>query len=328
MLYVHSSSRAPLISFARRARVAARRIWKGSQMDGRRFDRWTRLFAARESRRDALRTLLATVAGAAALDGFAGATAQQAALPLGAACASTDQCSQDGGPVACADNGLSRDGALNCCRYADGACPDDASCCAGLYCVNAVCSESPGTQAAVQTAIMPTAPPANGGGSLALGAPCTDSSQCAAASVGTVVCGDSRVDRDRTSFCCLQDGGACGTTDAVCCGSLVCAQGVCAAPQYGNLGPGDVCQTTTDCNQALGPAACDAAADGGSRCCLLAATSCSADDECCGGLVCAENGIASDGGRNCCGDLGAACQDDASCCAYLFCIDGACGHIT
>ncbi|HEU5430590.1 MAG TPA: hypothetical protein VFU81_02950 [Thermomicrobiales bacterium] len=296
-------------------------------MDGRRFDRWTRLFATRDSRRGALRALLGTMAGAAALGGLGRVQAQQAALPLGAACATADQCSQAGGPVACADNGLSHDGALNCCRYADGACPDDASCCAGLYCVNGVCASSQGTQAAVQAAVQPTVQAVNSGGAFALGAPCSDTSQCGASTAGPVVCGDSKVDRDRTSFCCLQDGGACGTTDAVCCGSLICAQGVCAAPQYGNQGPGDACQATTDCSQALGPAACDAAADGASRCCLLAATSCSADDECCGGLVCAENGIASDGGRNCCGNAGAACRSDASCCAYLFCIDGACGHI-
>jgi hypothetical protein len=259
----------------------------------------------------------------AALGGVGVAAAQQSGLQLGAPCASADQCSQDGGPVACADNGLAGDGALNCCRYAGGACQADPGCCAGLYCVTGACSAtSSGLQSASQSA--------NPSGALALGAPCSATSDCAASTAGPVVCGDSRVGRDRTPTCCLQAGGACGTTDAVCCGSLVCSQGVCASPQYGNLGPGDVCQATTDCSQALGPAACgdaNGATDGASRCCLLPATSCSADSECCAGLVCAENGIASDGGRNCCAEAGAACANDASCCAYLFCNAGVCGPI-
>ncbi|HET7092400.1 MAG TPA: hypothetical protein VFI22_02955 [Thermomicrobiales bacterium] len=301
-------------------------------MDGRRFDGWTRRFAARQTRRGALRALLSLTAGAIAGRGAGPASAQQAGLPLGAPCATVDQCSQDGGPVVCADNGLARDGALNCCRNAGGACRSDAGCCAGLYCVDGACSATPGAPIASQTSnqisTRSAIPPGSSGGTAALGAPCTDASQCAASTAGTVVCGDSRVDRDRTRTCCLQDGGACGTTDAVCCGASMCDRGVCGPPQFGNQGPGDICQGTTDCSQALGPAACgDAAADGARRCCLLAATSCSTDDECCGGLVCAENGIASDGGRNCCGDSGAACASDASCCAYLFCIDGACGPI-
>jgi hypothetical protein len=298
-------------------------------MDGCQFDHWTRRFAARRTRRSTLGAAAVTLASAAFGGAFANATAQQAGLPLGAPCATADQCSQAGGPVACADNGLTRDGSLNCCRSAGGACGADNECCAGLDCVNGACGAASTAQSASQSAGQTAGQSVAGSGGFALGAPCTDSSQCAASGAGTAICGDSRVDRDRTRTCCLQDGGACGANDAVCCGSSTCNQGVCGAPQFGNLGPGDACQATTDCSQALGPAICaaKATAGGAARCCLRAAANCSTDDECCDSLVCAENGIASDGGRNCCGQSGTACDADADCCAYLFCMDGACGPI-
>ena len=70
--------------------------------------------------------------------------AQDGALPLGAACTSTSQCTQVGGTTACADNGYVEDGALNCCRGAGGACFDtvySADCCSGLYCREGVCTD-------------------------------------------------------------------------------------------------------------------------------------------------------------------------------------------
>lgn len=64
-------------------------------------------------------------------------------LAPGAACTSTGQCSQAGGSVVCADNGIPADGALNCCRTSGGACTaanDSAGCCGGLICVNGACA--------------------------------------------------------------------------------------------------------------------------------------------------------------------------------------------
>ena len=60
-------------------------------------------------------------------------------LPPGAICTAASQCSQAGGPVACANNGLAVDGGLNCCRYAGGACASDPGCCANLLCLGGVC---------------------------------------------------------------------------------------------------------------------------------------------------------------------------------------------
>lgn len=61
----------------------------------------------------------------------------------GATCLSTSQCSQAGGSVVCANNGLAADGTFNCCRTAGGACSaanDSAGCCANLVCVNGACA--------------------------------------------------------------------------------------------------------------------------------------------------------------------------------------------
>jgi len=63
-------------------------------------------------------------------------------LPLQASCTASSQCSQQGGTVVCADNGIGTDGALNCCRNAGGFCTassNSSSCCGGLLCVNGRC---------------------------------------------------------------------------------------------------------------------------------------------------------------------------------------------
>jgi len=62
-----------------------------------------------------------------------------ALLGLGAACIADEQCSQEGGEVACRDNGLPADGERNCCRYTGGACVGDAGCCIGLQCLDGIC---------------------------------------------------------------------------------------------------------------------------------------------------------------------------------------------
>jgi hypothetical protein len=65
------------------------------------------------------------------------------ALPPGTRCTEARQCDQSAGVTDCADNGISTDGSLHCCRYAGGACTADnhsAGCCHGLLCVNDVCA--------------------------------------------------------------------------------------------------------------------------------------------------------------------------------------------
>ncbi|HET7093276.1 MAG TPA: hypothetical protein VFI22_07360, partial [Thermomicrobiales bacterium] len=124
---------------------------------------------------------------------------------LGASCTSTTQCSQSGGPVVCASNGLGASGAKNCCRNTGGACSDDSNCCLGLYCVNGACGGS-----------------ASGAG-IALGAPCTSADQCSQTG-GETVCADNGFAADGALNCCRNQGGAC-TGDAGCCYGYYCING-------------------------------------------------------------------------------------------------------
>ncbi len=71
--------------------------------------------------------------GAVCVDGSCGGGGERVAcrgLGLGAECTATSQCSQAGGSVVCASNGIAADGARNCCRNTGGACTGDIQCCA------------------------------------------------------------------------------------------------------------------------------------------------------------------------------------------------------
>ncbi|MCC6314582.1 MAG: hypothetical protein IT337_11290 [Thermomicrobiales bacterium] len=281
-------------------------------MDHRRFDELTRGMATATSRRRMLRG----VAGGLLVIAFGArrarrAAAQETNLWPGAACVSSDQCTQYGGPQLCADNGFSEDGALNCCRVRDGLCYIDTHCCGTLTCIDGVCAGD--------------ADPVAIGDGLPLGSACTESAQCGAVAGGQVICGDNYIAADGDLNCCLTEGSACAE-DVECCGQFNCVDGVCGAFAGGDLAPGAYCVATAQCSQALGPATCGVNSDGTENpvCCLIEASPCSTDLECCSGMICADNGISADGGLNCCGAAGAGCASDASCCADLFCIDGAC----
>lgn len=287
-------------------------------MDRHSFDDLARRFGSARSRRAVLGVL-----GGLAVAGLGGrrARAQQGQLGPGERCASTQECSQAGGPLVCADNLVAEDGPLTCCRTESGACQQDSHCCGALTCEGGVCLGADGT----------TEPAATGGG-LALGAVCTETAQCATVSGGVVVCGDNFISDDGPLNCCLEEGSACGASSE-CCGTVNCESGRCGAAagaaagdNGGDLGPGEFCVSSGQCTQALGPAICgDNALSGGATvCCLQEASSCGGDGECCGEAVCADNGIAADGNLNCCGYAGAPCGSDPGCCADLFCIAGAC----
>jgi len=268
-------------------------------------------------------------------------------LPLGSSCTSTSQCSQSGGSVVCADNGLLRDGSLNCCRNQGGACTDPAQCCAALDCVGGVCGGG-----------------SSAGGTLAIGAQCTAASQCSQAG-GAVVCADNGVATDGALNCCRNAGGACANS-AGCCGGLNCVDGTCqGATSGGGLALGAACTSASQCSQAGGAVLCadnGYTDDGALNCCRnaggacsdatfsadccfglycrngvctdLAATGnlplgspCSASNQCDqsgGATVCADNGIAADGALNCCRNAGGACFTQAACCGGLTCTGGVC----
>src|SRR5215203_2145606 len=81
--------------------------------------------------------------GAVCVGGFCGGSGTSGTSTggraLGAACTSTSECSQTGGSVVCASNGIAADGERNCCRNSGGACSADVQCCANFFCVNRTC---------------------------------------------------------------------------------------------------------------------------------------------------------------------------------------------
>ena len=221
-------------------------------------------------------------------------TSAAGALPLGAACTADVECSQVGGPVVCADNGLPFDGPRNCCRNAGGACTASTHCCAGLSC------------GANQTCTTGTPPPPPSG-TLPLGAACTETSQCAQPGTGgAVVCADNGIATDGALNCCRNAGGAC-TAGANCCAGFLCVAGICSSstppppPPPAGLPLGSSCTSASQCDQTGGA------------------------------VVCADNGIATDGAFNCCRNAGGACttaNNSASCCGALLCVNGVCGGTT
>jgi hypothetical protein len=211
---------------------------------------------------------------------------------LGASCSATSECSQSGGSVVCASNGLSDDGAKNCCRNSGGACSTDLQCCAGYYCINGRC----GGEQSGGGSTSGSSSGSSGGGNLAPGESCTASNQCSQ-SGGSTVCGNNGIDSDGRLNCCRNEGGRCSDSvySSDCCGGLYCRDGVCKGLETdGSLALGAECTETAQCDQ------------------IEETTSC------------ADNGIASDGALNCCRYARGGCGDDSHCCAGLLCVDYVC----
>jgi hypothetical protein len=107
-------------------------------MDGRRFDRITRMVTRPTTRRAAVRGLVAAIA--AQLVGAPRVAARQGdSLGAGDTCYDDSQCAAADAALVCADNGFDYDGPFNCCAGAGGACDLDEGCCGTLVCVNGMC---------------------------------------------------------------------------------------------------------------------------------------------------------------------------------------------
>jgi hypothetical protein len=292
--------------------------------------------------------------GAVCVNGTCGGGGGGGGRGLGAECTSTSQCSQAGGSVVCASNGVPGDGDRNCCRNNGGACTADIQCCANLFCVNGVCGGS-------SSGTTPS-------GGLALGAQCTSSQQCTQ-SGGATVCADNGFDGDGPLNCCRNEGGACTgvSYSADCCGGLYCVNGVCTNNTSGGLAIGAQCNQSGQCSQASGAAVCASNGidtDGAFNCCRNNGGACAQDTNCCGGLLCVngvcgsgggsggtvglggqcassnecsqdggavacdDNGIASDGPLNCCRGNGGGCTAGSHCCGGLDCIQGVCSPLS
>ena len=290
--------------------------------------------------------------GAVCANGTCGGGASTGGRALGSQCTSTSECSQSGGSVVCASNGVTADGERNCCRNSGGACTSDIQCCANLFCVNGTCG---GTTSGTTTTTS---------GGLAPGAQCTSTQQCSQ-SGGATVCADNGFDGDGPLNCCRNEGGACtgGDYSAGCCGGLYCVNNVCTNNRTGGLALGASCTQTGQCSQSAGAAVCATNgidSDGSLNCCHNNGGWCDRDTVCCGGLRCGngvcgtgggsggtiglggqcaatgecsqaggavfcdDNGIASDGPLNCCRYEGGGCSAGSQCCGGLDCNDGVC----
>ena len=263
-----------------------------------------------------LRGLLGGAFGALTFSRRRRTSAQAAMIAPGGTCSSTDDCLQTAGEqtIVCGDYGIATDGNLNCCRNLGGACASGSGCCGVLECVGGVCLGGDGSGAT----------PGGSVSGLPVGSPCTVSSQCLSAISGTVICASNNVADDGELNCCLLVGGACGGFDESCCGDLLCQEGLCAAPTFGGLMPGETCTANLECSQAEGPAICGGVGTAESACCRLEVSTCGDDADCCGALVCGDNLIAADGALTCCGGTGEPCGSDAACCGNNYCIEGTC----
>ena len=287
--------------------AAARDPGKEPRMDNQRFDDLARSLATGVSRRRLLRGLLGGAAAGAVTVARGGVADAQTGLAPGAVCTASGQCSQSGGTTICADNGISTDGALNCCRNTGGTCTSGNGCCGALRCTSGTC----------QSATT---------GGLAPGAACTSTTQCSQTG-GAVSCADNGISTDGALNCCRVQGGTC-TTGSGCCGDLRCVNGVCGGSTAGGLAPGATCTSTSQCSQTGGAVTCadnGIASDGALNCCRGGGGVCTAGNQCCGTFVCADNGISGDGSLNCCNNVGGACANGASCCGSLLCVNGICG---
>lgn len=138
------------------------------------------------------------------IDGICGGSSTSGLLP-GAACTNSAQCL--GVDTICADNGITFDGGLNCCRSQGGTCADGTGCCGALLCIGGVCG---------------------GGSTTALGFPgdqCSYAGQCDQ-SGGETDCADNGLVDDGPFNCCRYSGGTCAF-GAGCCGGLLCIDGIC-----------------------------------------------------------------------------------------------------
>jgi hypothetical protein len=173
-------------------------------VDEQRFDSWTRAFAHSGSRRRVVRGLFAAGAAlVAARRGWSDALARRSVAGPGDPCWDTSQCVGADAPLVCDWNGYGNDGGLNCCTYQGNRCGFDAACCGTAVCLGGICASQPSYASP--------------------GDPCQTTAQCNRPQTGaiceyTASTGDSR--------CCWYEGSLC-SSGAQCCGSRVCAGGVC-----------------------------------------------------------------------------------------------------
>lgn len=243
-------------------------------MDEHRFDTLTRQLTASSTRRGSMRILAAAASLLVAMArGKRDAAGQDWYRSAGDPCWDDSQCVAADTALVCANNGYGHDGELNCCTYEGGRCAYDQHCCGVNDCVDGFCRAPSGGTGT------------NYGGP-GPGDPCQNTGQCNRAVTGAI-CEFTNATQD--TRCCWYEGSLC-TSGAQCCGSRICAGGVCQLSGGGGGGGGNSCAPER--------------------------ASCGNDWECCGDLVCG-NGIcrALAGGSNIGVDFGCT-REGCNCMLY------------
>jgi hypothetical protein len=192
--------------------------------------------------------------------------------------------------------------------------------------------------------------------SLGPGDPCRSDSQCVAADA-PLICADNGFVMDGPLNCCTYEGSRCGF-DQGCCWDLACVDGFCASI-LSNPGPGERCNSFSQCVAADTAVTCDfVAITGDYRCCAYEGSRCGTDAGCCGTAFCVDGFCAGPGSNigpedlvgpgdpcqystqcvaadtavtcgyvgltndfRCCADEGGRCGWDGGCCGYARCTD-------
>ena len=136
--------------------------------------------------------------GAVCLSGTCGGGVSTGGRSLGAECTATSECSQTGGSVVCASNGIAADGARNCCRNTRWRMRKRHS----MLREPLLCEWHLWWHLFRHDDV----------GWIAPGAQCTSSDQCSQ-SGGATVCADNGYDGDGPLNCCRNEGGACSGGD-------------------------------------------------------------------------------------------------------------------
>lgn len=147
-------------------------------------------------------------------------------------------------------------------------------------------------------------------GSLGPGDPCYDDGQCSALvmNYSPLFCADNGFDYDGPLNCCTYEEGFC-FSDEGCCGNLVCDVDQRCRSTSSYLGPGELCNSSLECNESVTGLSCDYEGPTNDyRCCRYDGAFCSADVECCGWNVCGPDGTCTAQRNITCSSYGCGCD--------------------
>lgn len=232
-------------------------------------------------------------------------------LPLGAECATTEQCANG------ADCFASTAWQIKSCGKFNSACDNDSQC-ATNTCQNGLCNgflassaylANSASATATSSSSSAAAPSATADDSVPLGSRCTATRQCASGAT----CAISKASQDPQYPVCGAFGVICSTDDQ--CATNTCVSGLC------NGYKGGLSSTTTSVSSSSSsiPSSTVVAAAGS----LALGKECANSKQCANGAQCAASGAYQDSQVPVCGAYKAVCSSDDQC-ATNTCAQGLC----